>query len=115
MAGRELPRKRLRERVAERKAREAERPTTMWDHLLSSVTPGRKSAMDGERPKLSDVWRGYAHKGGYVLMILALILLLIQMLPLIRGEPMNTHWTAIVVLAVIFMVGRALIFIAKYV
>jgi hypothetical protein len=114
MAGRELPRKRLRERVAERKAREAERPTTMLDHLVSSITPG-SSIMDTERKPLSEIWRGYARTGGYILMILSLVLLMLQMMPFFRGEPMRTNWMGIAIFVIIFIIGRALVFVAKFV
>ncbi|HKJ73639.1 MAG TPA: hypothetical protein VKA19_05935 [Alphaproteobacteria bacterium] len=114
---RELPRKRLRERVAERKAREAEKPTTFLDHIVSSVTPG-KSISYGEEDSprtFSNAWRGYARKGGYILMALSLVLLLVQILPFVRGQPMNTNWTAVIIFTFIFLFGRALVFIAKFV
>jgi hypothetical protein len=114
MAGRELPRKRLRERVAERKAREAERPTTFFDHLRDSVTPGT-SLLDTERKPMSEVWRGYARNGGYILMTLSLVLLFVQMLPFFRGEAAHTNWMGIAIFVMIFLVGRALVFIAKFV
>lgn len=113
MAQRELPRKRLRERVAERKAREAERPTTFFDHIVGSVTPG-SSSLDPERKSVGDVWRGHALKGGYLLMALSLILLMIQVIPFVRGGAMNVQWMLIIVYVVIFLIGRALVFAAKF-
>jgi hypothetical protein len=114
MAGRELPRKRLRERVAERKAREAQRPTTFFDHIRDSLTPG-SSILDTEHKPMSEVWRGYARNGGFILMTLSLVLLFVQMLPFFRGEPMRANWMGIAIFVIIFVIGRALVFAAKFV
>jgi len=114
MAARELPKKRLRERVAERKAREAERPTTMLDHIVGSLTPGKSVSYGDEKPERGEVWRGYATKGGYILMALSLIFLIIQIMPIVRGDNFNPNWMALVVFAFIFLIGRALIFVARF-
>ncbi len=113
MARKDFPRKSLRERVAERKAREAERPTTALDHLVDSVTPGRSIAGSDETAR-GEIWRGYAQKGGYILMGLSLIFLLIQMYPIVRGEGGDPNWTGITIFVFVFLFGRALVFLAKF-
>jgi hypothetical protein len=48
-------------------------------------------------------------------MILSLVLLLMQMAPLFRGDPMHTNWMGVAIFVIIFVIGRALVFVAKFV
>ena len=47
-------------------------------------------------------------------MALSLIFLIIQIMPIVRGDNFNPNWMALVVFAFIFLIGRALIFVAKF-
>lgn len=102
-------RKPLRQRVAERKAQEAQAHKPLRQRIADREAG---IASDADDPKAASrrKLRGRVILAAYLLMAVSLALLLLEVIPIIStGNVANVNWTGIILYSVLFVAGRAAI------